>query len=420
MRYQIELTESKPVTTAAVIRSRVWQPGGIIALRPGRVRRSVVIRSNRRTSAAGTPYGSLLGEGGVVEVGAEVSEPFSGNERIHCSQLPGERSRPPRTSARTKVSKDAHAGHSRMVRDETTRILRNLLGDFTGIGRKVGIRIRQRYARMFSIFWTPQKTKRPNNRAKRSRATRPKNMDTRFPFHTAAWIVLNMIILGARITIILHRSFTRNTINPGAKRKWTMRVIIYRLLAWFAARMILGRSRLIAPALLIPASFFVLYATVALAMAFSPIFRRAALSIPQNEPIGLHIVRVAGFVLLVFLDMRLLPAEFAQPAGYGDILVAMTAPLALYALSENKPFGRGLAIAWNFLGILDFVIALVTGTLFIGPYVGEFARHGRSFDYVDYVLMIPGFGVPLLMLTHLASLRGLLRSKEAKMELAAG
>ncbi len=25
---------------------------------------------------------------GTVEVGAEVSEPFTGNERIHCSQLP--------------------------------------------------------------------------------------------------------------------------------------------------------------------------------------------------------------------------------------------------------------------------------------------------------------------------------------------
>ena len=26
---------------------------------------------------------------GIVEVGAEVAEPFTGNERVHCSQLPG-------------------------------------------------------------------------------------------------------------------------------------------------------------------------------------------------------------------------------------------------------------------------------------------------------------------------------------------
>ena len=29
--------------------------------------------------------------GGLVEVGAEVSEPFLGNERVHCSQLPAGR-----------------------------------------------------------------------------------------------------------------------------------------------------------------------------------------------------------------------------------------------------------------------------------------------------------------------------------------
>jgi hypothetical protein len=112
--------------------------------------------------------------------------------------------------------------------------------------------------------------------------------------------------------------------------------------------------------------------------------------------------------------MRLLPPQFALPAGYGDIVVGVTAPLALYALNTNKPFGRELAIAWNFLGMLDFAIALVTGTLFIGPYVRQLARAGHSFDYLDYVLMIPGFGVPLLMLTQMASLRGLLRGNERK------
>lgn len=227
-----------------------------------------------------------------------------------------------------------------------------------------------------------------------------------------------MIMLGALVTLILYRSFTRNAISPGAKRKWTAAVIIW-LCAWFAARMILGHSHIIAPARLIPLSFFALDATVALALVFSPIFRQAALSIPQNELIGLHLVRGAGSVFLVLLDMRLLPPQFALPAGYGDIIVAVTAPLALYALNKNKPFARRLAIAWNFLGILDFAIALVTGTRFIGPYVRQLVRAGHSWAYLDYVLMIPGFAVPLLMLTHMASLRGLLRRQGATMTLSA-
>jgi effector-binding domain-containing protein len=31
---------------------------------------------------------ALYLEGGMVEAGAEVSEPFPGNDRVHCSQLP--------------------------------------------------------------------------------------------------------------------------------------------------------------------------------------------------------------------------------------------------------------------------------------------------------------------------------------------
>src|SRR5689334_17798951 len=86
MRYQIELTDSKPITTA-VIRSRV----------PARELARFVpaacgeVWSYFRNAGLPRPgrHMALYLEDGVVEVGAEVSEPFTGNERIHCSQLPG-------------------------------------------------------------------------------------------------------------------------------------------------------------------------------------------------------------------------------------------------------------------------------------------------------------------------------------------
>jgi effector-binding domain-containing protein len=34
---------------------------------------------------------ALYLDAGLVEVGAEVSEPFAGNDRVHCSQLPAGR-----------------------------------------------------------------------------------------------------------------------------------------------------------------------------------------------------------------------------------------------------------------------------------------------------------------------------------------
>ncbi len=238
-------------------------------------------------------------------------------------------------------------------------------------------------------------------------------MNIQFPFHTANWILLNMIMLGVLTTLILNQSFSRMAISPKTKRKWQA-IATVSLITWFVVRMILGHSRLVAPARLIPLSFLVFYSGVALALVFSPIFRQAALSIPQETLIGMHVVRVAGFVFLALLDMRLLPAQFALPAGYGDIIVALSAPLVVYALNKNKPFGRELAIAWNFLGLLDFATALVTGTVFIGPYVRQVALTGHSIAYLDYVLMIPGFAVPILVLIHINSLSGLLTGKGAK------
>ena len=88
MHYQIQLTDSKPITTA-VIRSRV--PANELA-------RFVPAACGEVWSfvrAAGLPrpgrHVALYLGGGSVEVGAEVSEPFAGNERIHCSELPAGR-----------------------------------------------------------------------------------------------------------------------------------------------------------------------------------------------------------------------------------------------------------------------------------------------------------------------------------------
>jgi len=86
MRYQIELTESKPITTA-VVRSQVpaKELARFVPAACGEV------WSYFRTAGLPRPgrHTALYLEDGFVEVGAEVSEPFTGNERIHCSQLPG-------------------------------------------------------------------------------------------------------------------------------------------------------------------------------------------------------------------------------------------------------------------------------------------------------------------------------------------
>src|SRR5207249_6822189 len=88
MRYEIELKHSEPTCTA-VVRSRV---------RPEELPRFVPAACGEVWSfirSAGLPrpgrHMALYLDNGSVEVGAEVSEPFAGNDRVHCSQLPAGR-----------------------------------------------------------------------------------------------------------------------------------------------------------------------------------------------------------------------------------------------------------------------------------------------------------------------------------------
>src|ERR1044072_1977409 len=88
MDHEIEVTHSEPTRTA-VIRGRVRSKelSQFVPAACGEV--WSFIRS------AGLPrpgrHMALYLDDGSVEVGAEVSEPFAGNERIHCSQLPAGR-----------------------------------------------------------------------------------------------------------------------------------------------------------------------------------------------------------------------------------------------------------------------------------------------------------------------------------------
>jgi len=86
MQYQIELTHSRPILTA-VVRSRVpaKELPQFVPAACGEVwwfiRSAGLPRPGRHLAL-------YLDAQGSVEVGAEVSEPFAGNERVHCSQLP--------------------------------------------------------------------------------------------------------------------------------------------------------------------------------------------------------------------------------------------------------------------------------------------------------------------------------------------
>jgi len=124
-------------------------------------------------------------------------------------------------------------------------------------------------------------------------------------------------------------------------------------------------------------------------------FRRFALSLDPRTLTFVQSWRIAGFTFLVLYAAGLLPGVFALPAGWGDIAIGATAPLAALKLA-NFSRRRGF-IFWQILGIFDLVTAVTVGTTarWISP-----NEVGTALMTVLPLSLIPTFAVPLFMMLH--------------------
>jgi hypothetical protein len=118
--------------------------------------------------------------------------------------------------------------------------------------------------------------------------------------------------------------------------------------------------------------------------------------------------RVLGGSFLVLLSLGLLPATFAVPAGLGDFAIGVTAPFVARAMAERGPVRAWpLFAAWQWLGVLDLVIAVGIGAslrTFPGL-AGDPSTVERMVLMAQLPLsLVPAFAVPLFVILHLASL----------------
>ena len=135
-------------------------------------------------------------------------------------------------------------------------------------------------------------------------------------------------------------------------------------------------------------------------LAASPGFRRFTQSLDPRILTLLQSSRVLGVVFVILGARGILPQLFAQPAGYGDITIGVTAPLVALWLAARQH--RLSFIAWQLLGIADLVVAVALGTTarLIDPL-------GPSMVAVTVLplSLIPTFLVPLFLIIHLICIR---------------
>lgn len=114
--------------------------------------------------------------------------------------------------------------------------------------------------------------------------------------------------------------------------------------------------------------------------------------------------RVAGFSILALWAEGLLPARFALPAGIGDMLIGLSAPLvALYLVGGGRWARRGY-VGWTALGITDLVLAVTLGVT---------SDSGMEPMSQLPMSLIPTFGVPLTLVLHVMCLVRILGGQES-------
>jgi hypothetical protein len=177
-------------------------------------------------------------------------------------------------------------------------------------------------------------------------------------------------------------------------------------LGWFAFAQFLGRANAywavthqaiptIQFGLLIPIAIG-LYGLIKI-----PRFARLVEAVPLWALVGVQLYRTLGAVFLVLWRDGKLPWQFALPAGIGDIVTGVLAPVVAYMLAANASGARRAAYLWCLFGIADLVVAVTMGTLTSPGLTNLLSRDTPNVLISTFPLvMIPTFAVPLALILH--------------------
>jgi hypothetical protein len=125
---------------------------------------------------------------------------------------------------------------------------------------------------------------------------------------------------------------------------------------------------------------------------------------PNAWLIAIQTYRFAGIMFVYpFVTYGILPAGFGYPAGIGDALTGIFAPIVASMVAHNRPHAFKWAVAWNLFGTLDLIVAPATALIF----------QARVLNIYPLALVPLFLGPPLGILTHILSLRNLAVTRRA-------
>jgi hypothetical protein len=130
-------------------------------------------------------------------------------------------------------------------------------------------------------------------------------------------------------------------------------------------------------------------------LAVWPSWRERALAGGPRPLVAFHLVRFVGFYFLWLYRLGVLPRNFAVPAGWGDIIVAVLA-IPLLLMRDWASSGRRLfLLVWNVIGLLD-ILMVVSIAMRLASVDPGFQRGFASLP----LSLLPTYVVPLVIASH--------------------
>jgi hypothetical protein len=229
------------------------------------------------------------------------------------------------------------------------------------------------------------------------------------------WPLLALICVVV-ILIGLYTALRRTDWSRSAGTKWFAGIAI-SIVAWIAILVILAGKGFFAhfekipprPALaiLIPLPFVLIF-------AFSKRGTQLLESMPKQWPIYMQSFRIFVELLIWFAFLSgKLPVQMTAEGLNFDLLTGLFAFPVGYLCFRKKTWPKGVAVAYNILGILLLVNVLVIAMLSMPTSFRVFMNE-PSTELVARIpfILLPGVLVPIAYSMHIISLRQLLHKKK--------
>jgi hypothetical protein len=233
-------------------------------------------------------------------------------------------------------------------------------------------------------------------------------------YRTTAFIIFSLAIF----VVAAHSGIAaivaqRTALSPKAKTIVPF-VLAAFLASWLAIAILVGDGTSFPIPLESRQASSGLVAMIPLVIALIALFasknlRAINASTPSAWLIAIQTYRIAGIMFIYpFVTYGILPPGFGYPAGIGDALTGIFAPIVAVMVTRNRPNALKWAIAWNLFGTLDLIDATATALIFQAPVFSIYP-----------IALVPLFlGPPLGILTHILSLRNLAVTRTAALATA--